>query len=502
MSMTIDQQHIVETTQDIQDFLLEPSTTYPSDVKNNIPNATNNGSFPVWYGGTYTIGGDTSIRVGQNAGLTNFKDHSIALGTNAGRHENGTASVALGFNAQRTHGGTYAIAIGYLAGNITQGESSIAIGNGAGKNAQSDWCVAIGNSAGTTGQRNNSVAIGAACGNFNQGTNSVAIGLYSGFTGQGENCIAIGNQAGMTSQPNNSIVLSASGNPLSGNTSNAFFVDPVRNITTGSNVLCYDTTNKEISYASNISLANPLTVTQGSATLPSINFQGDTNTGIFSSTADTLDFSTGGTSRMNINNSRTFVSSGQLVIPAGSVSAPGLTWTGASINTGLYLPSQDIIGISCDGNLRCSFGTSAITMATSLYLPTSGGTSSALDFYEEYSHTTAWNYGNKTNQQSLTIYVRRIGKMVMCSFTNEWSGSVTNTDGTTQSVVSATTLPTRFRPVFNSNAVGIINIGGKTQTCRIGVLSNGNIEFTYTNGNGFSSGTSITVFANLWCYGI
>lgn len=241
----------------------------------------------------------------------------------------------------------------------------------------------------------------------------------------------------------------------------------------------------------------------GSATAPSYQLSAGSGCGIYSSTTDSINFSTAGVNRLTINSSGYLtLAAGQLVLPSGSVSAPAISWPSASINSGIYLIGTDNIGFSSDGVLRADYNTTRWLFSQPIQLQTTGGTASNLDFYEEYSHITAWNYGDKTNQQSLTIYVRRIGKMVMVSFTNEWSGSVTNTNGSTQSVVSATALPTRFRPVFNSNSVGIINIGGTTQPCRVGVLSNGSIEFTQTNGNGFTSGTSITVFANLWCYGI
>ena len=460
---------------------------------NNIPNGTSNGQVPLWYSGGYTLTGNTSIRIGQNAGFTNFKDHSIALGTNAGRHENGTASIAIGFNAGRTHSGTNSISIGYLAGNMTQGASSVAIGDGSGKNSQGDWAVSIGIAAGSTGQKNNSISIGPACGNFNQGTNSIAIGLYSGFTAQGENCIAIGNQAGTTNQPNNSICLNATGIAYTPNTQSAFFVDPIRNSTNGSNVMCYDTANKEISYASNISLSNPLTITQGSATLPAINFQGDTNCGIYSSGADTINFSTAGVNRMNISSSGYLtLSGGQLVIPNGSVSTPSLSWSGNSINTGIYLPSQDVLGISCDGNLRCSFGTSAITMATSLYLPTSGGTSSALEYYEELTHSSSWTYTGATIP-SFNFLLRRIGKMVSIQLTT--MGVAYKNTGGASKLTLTTALPTRFRPSESIYMPISIEVNANTSHRTIVITSAGVIEIGDVNTSAFAINTDLRVLA-------
>ena len=494
-SLTIDNQAVIETLQDIQDFLLEPSTTYPADVENNVPNGSSHGQVPFWSttSNTYQLTGNTSISIGQNAGLTNLKDHSIALGTNAGRHENGTASIAIGFNAGRTHSKDYSISIGYLSGNQTQGESAIAIGNGAGKNSQGDWAVSIGNAAGSTGQKNNSISIGAASGNFNQSTNSIAIGLYSGYTAQGENCIAIGNQAGMTSQPNNSIVLSASGNALSGNTQSAFFVDPIRNATNGSNVLCYDTANKEISYASNLSLSNPLTVTQGSATLPSINFQGDSNCGIYSAGTDTINFSTAGVNRMNISSSGYLtLLGGQLILPNASVSTPSLSWSGNSSNSGIYLVGTDNVGFSSDGVLRADYNTTRWNYSIPITLATTGGTASNLDYYEELTHSSSWTYTGATIP-SFNFLLRRIGKMVSVQLTT--MGVAYKNTGGASKLTLTTALPTRFRPSESIYMPISIEVNANTSHRTIVITSAGVIEIGDVNTSAFAINTDLRVLA-------
>lgn len=83
----------------------------------------------------------------------------------------------------------------------------------------------------------------------------------------------------------------------------------------------------------------------GSATAPAYSFISsgttDSNTGIFSSGADTVDISTGGTSRFVVNNNQvTFTS-------AGSAGTPAWGRTG-DVNTGMYWPGDDRV-IVCAG---------------------------------------------------------------------------------------------------------------------------------------------------------
>jgi hypothetical protein len=49
-----------------------------------------------------------------------------------------------------------------------------------------------------------------------------------------------------------------------------------------------------------VNLSSPLTFSAGTVSLPSITFSGDTNTGVFSPTADTIGFTEGGTEAMRI----------------------------------------------------------------------------------------------------------------------------------------------------------------------------------------------------------
>ena len=79
--------------------------------------------------------------------------------------------------------------------------------------------------------------------------NAVSLGVGSASTSQGAAAVAIGYKAGLVSQPPSSIVINASGAALSGVSTNSFYVAPVRNAG-ASNIMMYDTLNKEVVYGS------------------------------------------------------------------------------------------------------------------------------------------------------------------------------------------------------------------------------------------------------------
>ena len=140
------------------------------------------------------------------------------------------AQIAIGLGAGLGSTGAYTVAIGLNAGQTGQKESSVAIGNASGNFNQYSQSVAIGSFSGNVEQGYWGVAIGSQAGQNTQKYQSVAIGYQAGQNFQGSQSIAIGSQAGNTGQPNNSIVLNASGSALNGSTGNAFYVNPVRQI--------------------------------------------------------------------------------------------------------------------------------------------------------------------------------------------------------------------------------------------------------------------------------
>jgi len=90
-----------------------------------------------------------------------------------------------------------------------------------------------------------------------------------------------------------------------------------------------------------------------SAATPTFSFTGDTNTGIYSSGADSLSVSTGGVARVTINTTN-LISDLPILGPNGTAGAPSFTFNG-STNTGIYRPSAGIIGFSCTSSLIGQF---------------------------------------------------------------------------------------------------------------------------------------------------
>jgi len=184
-----------------------------------------NSSFTIG-GQTINLGGSGNLSFSNLTGTVDriiFTDDKIKLGSSSG----GTAGT---------------------------GDHSIAIGTSAGAQNQGNACIAIGSSAqALLGNYNDHrIAIGFTTGTSNQSTKAIAIGSYAGANNQGANSVAIGYYAGNSSQPSSSIILSATGDDWSSGatTANAFYVKPVRNVTT-TNVnpsLYYNTTSGEISY--------------------------------------------------------------------------------------------------------------------------------------------------------------------------------------------------------------------------------------------------------------
>ncbi len=98
--------------------------------------------------------------------------------------------------------------------------------------------------------------------------------------------------------------------------------------------------------SSSLAIDHPL----GAVGTPSITFTGDLNTGIYSPAADQIGISTGGTLRLSI--STTAVSSTLAIDhPLGAVGTPSITFTG-DLNTGFWSPAADTVAVSTGGSER------------------------------------------------------------------------------------------------------------------------------------------------------
>ena len=206
-----------------------------------------------------------AVAIGNEAGRFGQGDSAVAIGNLAGQGTSGTSTtyqgnnaISIGKEAGKNSQGVNSIAIGIQAGLIAQLESSVAIGENAGRTNQNIGSVAIGRNSGYNGQGAGSIAIGSYAGGgltTTQGTGAIAIGdtagRGTGASGQGNYAISIGKGVGATTCSANSIALIATGVDFAP-PQPAFYVDPIRNITTKQNQVQYNTSSKEISYVAQV----------------------------------------------------------------------------------------------------------------------------------------------------------------------------------------------------------------------------------------------------------
>ena len=255
-----------------------------------IPTATQWSEYLFWNttSSSWAIGGGSTdnnrIHLGINAGQTNQSTNAIAIGAGAGQTNQGTNAIAIGANAGASNQHANSIVINatgsalnsastnafYVApvrgpqtfsntlyfntstNEIVYGPNATAIPTATQwseylfwNTTSSSWAVG----GGTTD--NNRIHLGINAGSINQGLNAIAIGGNAGQTNQGSNAIAIGANAGASNQHANSIILNATGSALNSDSTNAFYVAPVRGPQTFSNTLYFNTSTNEIVYGPN-----------------------------------------------------------------------------------------------------------------------------------------------------------------------------------------------------------------------------------------------------------
>lgn len=119
------------------------------------------------------------------------------------------------------------------------------------------------------------------------------------------------------------------------------------------NILTVDTANKQVLFDT------------GTSSLPSITFYGDSNTGLYRPSADNISIVTGGVPRLTVGSS-SITNTLQILSAVGTATNPTYSFTGDT-NTGIYSSSSDTIAFSCGGTLRASITSIGLSMFVSLY---------------------------------------------------------------------------------------------------------------------------------------
>ena len=161
------------------------------------------------------------------------------------------------------------------------------------------------------------------------GLNVVGVLTATSFSGDGSGLTGVG--LGTTGSINTSGIITASS-----------FFGSGANLTGVSGVSTTGSVN-----TSGIITATSIVVSAGTTALPSISPTGDSNTGIFFPSTDTIAVSAGGTERLRVDTTAS-TSTLPVVHPLGAVGTPSLTFAG-DLNTGIYSPGADQVAVATNG---------------------------------------------------------------------------------------------------------------------------------------------------------
>ncbi len=131
-------------------------------------------------------------------------------------------------------------------------------------------------------------------------------------------------------------------------------------------------------------------------------------------------------------------------------------------------------------NLNCSSLTGASGFLQSIRLLTSGGTGTALNFYEEYKNDQGQASGIWASTQDCKYLITRIGRQ--CTLTIPQ----TTTTANAASVITITTPPTRFIPSIGPVTEGVSVIDNGTESIgRLSIATNGTVLVSKGDGGNF-----------------
>lgn len=233
--------------------------------------------------------------------------------------------------------------------------------------------------------------------------------------------------------------------------------------------------------SSGITNTVPVNVGNGTVTAPSLSFTNSTSTGLYSEASNTLDVTAGGTKTLKFTTAAT---TSTVPVLFTQVTDSSSTTTGSLI---------------CSGGVGIA---KSLYVGTGIFLPTTGGTPSALNYYEEYTHTSQMT-GIWASAQNLTLSIVRMSKLVRIIVY-----STVATANTASFITVTTPLPSRFYPVSDVYGVVFNTNNGATSFGTMWIDTSGNIKIYCTNssgaplsnfvgsGNGGTLGGSVSYFTS------
>lgn len=161
----------------------------------------------------------------------------------------------------------------------------------------------------------------------------------------------------------------------------------------------------------------------GTNLAPAFSFSGDSNTGIYSSGADILDFATGGTGRVTLSTTLLTIAV-PLVAPDGTVGAPTHSFS-ADPDTGIYRSGPNKMSFTA-GN---SFAFAANNSGSGAQISANDG-SASLPIYTFDNDLDTGFYRDTANQIGITLGGTTAGQIAQGSYTGTLTGCTTSPTAT------------------------------------------------------------------------
>jgi hypothetical protein len=163
---------------------------------------------------------------------------------------------------------------------------------------------------------------------------------------------------------NNVNMINGTGTLITAGGSNRTYISQLRNVQLNAGILLYDNTTKEVSY---------------STTLPSFTTSALTITGLTASRLVRTDGSkllsscAFDTTEMVLNNQSNTYTTGQQIVPLGTSTAPSISFSG-DLNTGIYSSGTDTVNITSGGSSKLSVSSDGLRITdTSVILGLNSG---------------------------------------------------------------------------------------------------------------------------------
>jgi hypothetical protein len=171
----------------------------------------------------------------------------------------------------------------------------------------------------------------------------------------------------------------------------------------------------------------------GTAASPSIYPTGDTNTGVYSAGADTLNFATGGTLRLSLSDTL-LTTTLPIVIPAGAAATPSIYPTGDS-NTGIYSAGADQLNFTTGGTLRLSLSDTDLTSAVDIKAPDGAADDPSIYFESEGERDGFYSAVEGEEGIGVSVDQSSVGRFLSTGWNGDVVGDVTgNVTGDTAGV--------------------------------------------------------------------